>query len=293
MQKVAGSNGFVSNRLIIGELSSKMVATAASELRSESLELLQDYKRFPTTAKRNRLVQLNIGLVRKEAHRWVHHSTESFDDLLQVGSIGLIRAIERFDATKGNAFSSFAIPYIRGEIQHYLRDRSPQVRIPRRWQDLQRQASTISRDLKAQLNRQPTDAEMATALNIPETEWQEVKMSVYNRSILSLDAPVQQDDEATSLGDLLPDKQYRSFQLAQEDQIRVQFALDKLEKRTSDVLEFVFFHDLTQKETAEMLGISAVTVSRQVKKGLVALRDLLAGAEEDELVLAQPSMVKN
>lgn len=270
-----------------------MVATAASELRSESLELLQDYKRFPTTAKRNQLVQLNIGLVRKEAHRWVHHSTESFDDLLQVGSIGLIRAIERFDATKGNAFSSFAIPYIRGEIQHYLRDRSPQVRIPRRWQDLQRQASAIGRDLKAQLNRQPTDAEMAIALNIPEAEWQEVKMSVYNRSILSLDAPVQQDDEATSLGDLLPDKQYRSFQLAQEDQIRVQFALDKLEKRTSDVLEFVFFHDLTQKETAEMLGISAVTVSRQVKKGLIALRDLLAGAEEDELVLAQPSMVEN
>jgi RNA polymerase sigma-B factor len=270
-----------------------MVATAASELRSESLELLQDYKRFPTTAKRNQLVQLNIGLVRKEAHRWVHHSTESFDDLLQVGSIGLIRAIERFDATKGNAFSSFAIPYIRGEIQHYLRDRSPQVRIPRRWQDLQRQASAISRDLKAKLNRQPTDAEMAIALDITEAEWQEVKMSVYNRSILSLDAPVQQDDEATSLGDLLPDKQYRSFQLAQEDQIRVQFALDKLEKRTSDVLEFVFFHDLTQKETAEMLGISAVTVSRQVKKGLVALRDLLAGSEEDEIVLAQPSMIKN
>lgn len=270
-----------------------MVATAASELRSESLELLQDYKRFPTTAKRNRLVQLNIGLVRKEAHRWVHHSTESFDDLLQVGSIGLIRAIERFDATKGNAFSSFAIPYIRGEIQHYLRDRSPQVRIPRRWQDLQRQAIAVSRDLKAQLNRQPTDAEMAMSLNIPEAEWQEVKMSVYNRSILSLDAPVQQDDEATSLGDLLPDKQYRSFQLAQEDQMRVQFALDKLEKRTSDVLEFVFFHDLTQKETAEMLGISAVTVSRQVKKGLVALRDLLAGSEEDEMALAQPSMAKN
>lgn len=270
-----------------------MVATAASELRSESLELLQNYKRFPTTAKRNQLVQMNIGLVRKEAHRWVHHSTESFEDLLQVGSIGLIRAIERFDATKGNAFSSFAIPYIRGEIQHYLRDRSPQVRIPRRWQDLQRQAFCVSRQLKAQLNRQPSDAELASALEISEAEWQEVKMSVYNRSILSLDAPVQLDDDAAaSLGDLLPDKQYRSFQLAQEDQLRVQFALDKLEKRTSDVLEFVFFHDLTQKETAEVLGISAVTVSRQVKKGLTALRGLLASSEEDELV-AQPSLIKN
>ncbi|HEY9823927.1 MAG TPA: RNA polymerase sigma factor SigF [Stenomitos sp.] len=259
-----------------------MLATSSSELKSESLELLQEYQRQPSTEKRNQLVQMNLGLVRKECHRWVTQCNEGFDDLLQVGCIGLIRAIERFDPTKGHAFSSFAVPYIRGEIQHYLRDKSPQVRIPRRWQDLQRQAVALNRTLRTELNRAPMDSEIAAALDISQDEWQEVKLSVYNRSIMSLDAPLQSDDhEAACLGDLLPDRQYRSFQLAQEDQIRLQSALERLEKRTSEVLEFVFFHDLTQKETAELLGISAVTVSRQVKKGLTALKELLGGSEED------------
>jgi RNA polymerase sigma-B factor len=267
-----------------------MLANSTFELKNESLELLQDYQRHSTTAKRNQLVQMNLGLVRKEAHRWVGQCTESFDDLLQVGSIGLIRAIERFEPTKGHAFSSFAVPYIRGEIQHYLRDKSPQVRIPRRWQELQRQAMNVSKDMRSQLNRSPVDGELAEALGISPEEWQDVKLSVYNRALVSLDAPIQSDENETgSIGDLLPDRQYRSFQLAQDDRIRVQAALDKLEKRTSEVIEFVFFHDLTQKETADLLGISAVTVSRQVKKGLTALRDLLAGTEEDTKLAPVPA----
>ncbi|NJK41195.1 MAG: RNA polymerase sigma factor SigF [Acaryochloridaceae cyanobacterium SU_2_1] len=258
-----------------------MTATVAPELKNESLELLQVYQRSPSTKVRNRLVQMNMGLVRKEAHRWVSHSTEGFDDLLQVGCLGLIRAIERFEPLKGNAFSSFAVPYIRGEIQHYLRDKSPQVRIPRKWHDLQRQAIHVTRDMREQLQRQPSDAEVAAALDVCPTEWQEVKLASSNRSVLSLDAPVcSSDQESTCLGDLLPDRHYHSFQLAQEDQLRLQHALSQLEQRTSEVLEFVFFHDLTQKETAELLGISAVTVSRQVKKGLTALHQLLNVAED-------------
>jgi len=258
-----------------------MTATLSQNLKSESLELLQQYQQAPTTELRNRLVQLNLGLVRREAHRWVGHPMESFDDLMQIGSLGLIRAIERFSPVKGNAFSSFAVPYIRGEIQHYIRDKSPQVRIPRKWHELQRQAISLTREMRDELQRQPTDKELAAALDICQKEWQEVKLASCNRSILSLDAPVNSSEqESMSLGDLLPDCHYHSFQLAQEDQIRLRQALSKLEKRTSDVLEFVFFHDLTQKETAEALGISAVTVYRQVKKGLVALRQMLKGTEE-------------
>ncbi len=93
---------------------------------------------------------------------------------------------------------------------------------------------------------------------------------------MSLDAPVQDDEEgAASLGELVPDAGYRSFQLAQEDQIRLQLALGKLEDGTRKVLEFVFLHDLTQKETAERMGISSVTVSRRVKKGLTSLKKLM------------------
>ncbi|MGG6296796.1 RNA polymerase sigma factor SigF [Leptolyngbya sp. AN02str] len=256
-----------------------MSISVENELKSESLQLLREFQLNPSLELRNRLVRLNFGLVRKEAHHWVNQCTESFDDLVQVGSLGLIRAIERFDMSKGHAFSSFAVPYIRGEIQHYLRDKGAPVRIPRRWQALQHQATMVTRELQSTLKRQPTDMEIAEVLEVPLHEWQEIKLAYRNRAPLSLDAPMRDEDEASTLGDLLPDPQYRSFQLAQEDRIRLQQALVQLEQRTRDVLEFVFLYDLTQKETAERLGISAVTVSRRVKKGLKLLKKAMLGME--------------
>ncbi len=250
------------------------------ELKHESLRLLREYQSQGSAETRNQIVGLNFGLVRKEAHHWVNQCSESYEDLLQVGSIGLIRAIERFDTTKGSAFSSFAIPYIRGEIQHYLRDRGCSVRIPRRWLALRQQSVEITQNLRVKLNRQPTDAEIAAALEISPAEWQEIKLAHQNREPLSLDTPVGDADEGTtSLGELVPDPKYRSFQLAQEDQIRLQQALSHLEKRTRDVLEFVFLHDLTQKEVAERLDISVVTVSRRVKKGLDSLKKFMSGTD--------------
>ncbi|MEL6489914.1 MAG: RNA polymerase sigma factor SigF [Cyanobacteria bacterium J06634_6] len=245
-------------------------------LKNKSLEILNTYQKDRSLQLRNRLVQLNIGLVRREAHRWLHNSGETFDDLMQVGSLGLIRAIERFDIQKGFAFSSFAIPYIRGEIQHYLRDKGTVVRIPRRWQTLQSQSAKAIRHLQESLNRRPSDQEVAAELDITVEEWQQVRIASSNRNLLSLDAPVQESDSSSSsLGDLLPDARYRSFQLAQEDKMRLQQALSQLEKRTREVVEFVFLQDLTQKETAERLGISSVTVSRRVKKGLKHLQVIM------------------
>jgi RNA polymerase sigma-B factor len=253
-----------------------MSTTTHQSLKGDTLELLSLYQKSPTPEVRNRLVELNFGLVRKEAHHWIHQCTENYEDLLQVGAIGLIHAIERFDMSKGHAFSSFAMPYIRGEIQHYLRDKSPSVRIPRRWQTLQRQAIVYSRQFQVQYNRQPMDCEIAAKLDLSLAEWQEIKLALQNRTLLSLDAPITDEDNGgASLGDLVPDHRYRSFQLAQEDQIRLQQCLKGLEQCTRQVLEFVFLYDLTQKETAERLGISAVTVSRRLKKGLSSLQALM------------------
>jgi len=258
-----------------------MRSSSNQVIKNQSLEILTKYQKNPSPQIRNRLVDMNIGLVRREAHRWLRGSGEAFDDLMQVGSIGLIRAIERFDLKKGYAFSSFAIPYIRGEIQHYLRDKGTTVRIPRRWQTLQSQSAKAIRQLQEDLNRRPSDQEVADELEITIEEWQEVRLASSNRNLLSLDAPVKANDGgASSLGDLLPDARYRSFQLAQEDCMRLQQALSQLEKRTREVVEFVFLHDLTQKETAERLGISSVTVSRQVKKGLKHLQVIMRPAGE-------------
>ncbi len=252
-----------------------------NELKRESATLLRDYQQSRSATIRNHLVKLHFGLVRKEAHYWSNQCTENYDDLLQVGSLGLILGIERFDLSKGYAFSSFAIPYIRGEIQHYLRDKGVTVRIPRRWLALYQQGVGISRDFRRQYNRQQTDSEVAAALLICPAEWQEIKLAWANRAPLSLDMPVQDAEEgATCLGEMVPDAQYRSFELAQEDQISLQQALVQLEKRTHEVLEFVFLCDLTQKEAAERLGISVVTVARRVKKGLDLLKHLMVGAED-------------
>src|SRR4028119_1493224 len=100
-----------------------MSTILTQELKHHTLQLLRKYQQSGSANIRNQLVKLNLGLVRKEAHYWVDQCTESYEDLLQVGCLGLIRAIEKFDISKGHAFSSFALPYIRGEIQHYLRDK--------------------------------------------------------------------------------------------------------------------------------------------------------------------------
>lgn len=252
-----------------------MSSPATDNVKQDSLELLRIYQSNKSQHIRNRIVELNMGLVRKEAHHWVNQCGESYEDLVQVGCMGLIRAIERFQLSKGNAFSSFAIPYIRGEIQHYLRDRSTSVKIPRRWLELKQQAMKASYQLREELNRQPTEKEIANKLNISLKEWQEVKLAAKNREPLSLDMPMGSEEENTSLGELVPDNKYRSFQLAQEDRIRLQQGLVGLEERTRNVLEFVFLHDLTQKEVAEILGISVVTVSRRLKKGLKLLKSTM------------------
>lgn len=261
-------------------LNSAMSTTSTHALKNDSLQLLREYQKTGSATIRNELVELNFGLVRKEAHFWSNQCAESYEDLLQVGCFGLIRAIERFELAKGHAFSSFALPYIRGEIQHYLRDKGSSVRIPRRWLTVQRQAVAIARQYQTKYNRQPTDTEVAAGLKISVKEWQEIKLACQNRAPLSLDTPVGDEEEgSTSLAEIVPDPHYRSFQLAQEDQIRLQQALVQLEKRTRDILEFVFLHDLTQKEVAERLDISVVTVSRRLKKGLDSLKQLMAGHE--------------
>ena len=248
-----------------------------STRKQETLEILQAYRANPSTKLRNQLVNLNIGLVRREAYHWTNQCQESFEDLMQVGSIGLINAIERFDVSKGNAFSSFAVPYIKGEIQHYLRDKSPTVRMPRAWLTTYNQGCKIIRTKRAETGREASSQVVADELGITISEWYDIKLACQNRSPLSLDTPIDQsEDNSTSLGDLVTDQKYQSFQLAQEDNIRLQQALDLLEDRTREVVEFVFLKEFTHREVAETLGISAVTVSRQLKKGLIALKKILA-----------------
>ncbi|MEE3715910.1 RNA polymerase sigma factor SigF [Tumidithrix elongata RA019] len=246
----------------------------SAEDKSTTLELLKAYRLSPSAKVRNQLVKLNIGLVKKEVSYWINQASEAYEDLLQVGSIGLMGAIERFEVNRGYAFSSFAVRYIRGEIQHYLRDKSSTLRVPRRCLELHQQAIKVAQQLRSELKREPSPQELANALGVSLVEWQEVKLAYQNRCPLSLDAPVRSDEDCSAcLAEMVPDPRLQGLQ---DDHIRLQQALTHLESRTREIVEFVFLEDLTQREVAKMLGVSAVTISRQVKKGLTILKCVMA-----------------
>jgi RNA polymerase sigma-B factor len=247
----------------------------SGELKQQTLDLIRAYRQSQIPHLRDRIIRLNLGLVRKEAHFWANQCQEGFEDLLQVGSIGLIAAIDKFDLDKGYAFSTFAMPYIRGEIQHYLRDKSSIVRVPRRWTEMLQKAASFSQKFQVTHHRAPSDGEISAALDISIAEWQEVRMARQNRQPVSLDCPIGSDEDSHCLLDTLTDPQYRSFQLVEEDQQRLKQGLVALEQHTRQILEFVFFYDLTQKQVAERMNISVITVSRHVKKGIGALQEAL------------------
>ncbi len=239
-----------------------------SSLRSRSMELLMAYQQNPSVGIRNQLVRLNTGLVRKIAHRVSHQCAEPYEDLEQIGYLGLIRAIERFNPSQGCAFSSFAVPYIRGEMLHFLRDRGSALKVPRRWQDLQKEGQRARTNLAEELGRQPMDQEIAERLNITVYEWREIKMAVKNRMLLSLDATVQQVDSSITLGETLPDVHYQMLQRLDEDRQQLQRALNQLEDKTRIAIEFVFFNDMSRKEVAERIGVSPMTVTRRIQRGM-------------------------
>jgi RNA polymerase sigma-B factor len=249
----------------------ELKAESSGELKQQTLELLNAYRQSGHSPLREKIVRLNLGLARKEAHYWASQCQESYEDLLQVGSIGLIAAIDKFDLTKGYAFSTFAIPYIRGEIQHYLRDKSSIVRVPRRWSELLQKANAVNQSFQIQHQRLPSEQEIAQSLEISVAEWQEVRMAQQNRQPVSLDCPVG-NEEGCCMLDILPDQEYRSFQLTEDDQQRLRQGLVTLEQHTRQIIEFIFFYDLTQKQVAEKMDISVITVSRHVKKGVGKLQ---------------------
>jgi RNA polymerase sigma-B factor len=245
-----------------------MTATQSS-LRSHSMELLIAYYQNPSLKLRNQLVRTNAGLVRKIAHRVSYQCAEPYEDLEQIGYIGLIRAIERFNPGQGCAFSSFAVPYIRGEMLHFLRDRGSAVKVPRRWQDLQKEGQKAQARLEKQLGRQPLDQEIADDIGVSIHEWREIKLAVRNRMPLSLDATVNhQTDSPITLGDTLTDSHDQTLQRLEEDRQILQRALSQLEDKTRTAIEFVFFSDLSRKEVAERIGVSPMTVTRRIQRGL-------------------------
>jgi RNA polymerase sigma-B factor len=241
-----------------------------------TMELLIAYSRDRSLSLRNQLVESNAGLVRQVAHRVSNQCAEPYEDLEQIGYLGLIRAIERFNPQQGCAFSSFAIPYIRGEMLHYLRDKGSVLRIPRRWQELYTKGKKLRKQLTVSLGRQPKEQEVADALGIPLLEWHECQLALQNRLMVSLDAHVNQANEGIiSFGETLPDPRGQMQRKWEDERLQLQRAMSQLEEKTKAAIECVFLRDLPRKEAAKEIGISPMTVTRHLQKGIEQLGTLL------------------
>ncbi|MGJ5672147.1 MAG: RNA polymerase sigma factor SigF [Nostochopsis sp.] len=252
------------------------MATSQSSMRSDGIELLQLYHQNPSIELRNRLVKLHTGLVRKMAHKFSHQCHEPYEDLEQIGYFGLIRAIERFDPSQGYAFSSFAVPYIRGEMLHFLRDRSTLLKIPRRWQELYNEGQKVRKELAEILGRPPKDSEIAKQLKVSVQEWQETKLAAQNRMPLSLDATVvNYIDCQITLGEALPCPRSSAQQQQQEERQQLQGAISMLEDKPRMAVELVFLKELSRKDAAKKIGTSPMTVTRYLQKGVQDLMSML------------------
>ncbi len=222
-------------------------------------------------ALRSALIERHLPLVHFMARKFADRG-EPLDDIVQVGTIGLIKAIDRFDPTMGFEFSTFATPTIVGEIKRYFRDKTWAIRIPRRLQELGVQVSRAREELTHQLDRSPTPNEIAKNLDISVDDVIEAMEANSAYNTISLDGG--SDQEAPSLGDTLGGWDDALDNVEYRESLRPLIAA--LDEREQTILLMRFFENKSQSDIAAELGISQMHVSRLLNKTLTNLREALS-----------------
>jgi len=213
-----------------------------------------------------------LPLARKLARRYTG-AHEPFEDLLQVASYGLLKALDRFDADRGTAFSSFAVPTIVGELKRYFRDLGWSAHVPRGAQELALKVQRAHDKLATKTGRSPTVAELAQYLELSIEDVLEGLEAAAAHHSSSLDAP--HDDEDGESGTLIDTfgQDDAGLQLV-EDATTVATAMQTLSERERRVLQLRFFEDSTQREIAEQLGVSQMQISRILRGAITRLNEL-------------------
>jgi RNA polymerase sigma-B factor len=219
---------------------------------------------------RNTLIELNMALVRFAARRFSNHS-DQMEDILQVGTIGLIKAVDRFDPDFGTEFVTFAMPTITGEIKRFFRDTSWAVRVPRRLQELRLDMAKASDAFVVEYDRSPTSAELAERLGIAEEEVVEARVAANAYTASSLDAQLDdEDDEGTAWANRvgLEDPGLEGV----ENLTSLKPLIAQLPERERVILAMRFSGDMTQAAIGEELGLSQMHISRLLTRALATLR---------------------
>ena len=236
----------------------------------EDRELFVRYLRNGEPQARDELVERFLPLARQLARRY-QRAEEPLDDLIQVASIGLIKAIDRFDPDRKVAFSSYAVPTILGELKRHFRDKTWSVRVPRDLQELSLKVDRKVGELARELHRSPTVTEIAQAVEATEEQVLEALEASAAYRATSIDAPRgSEDDGSDTLGDQMG-RDERGFGLA-EDRATLHRLLGTVTAREREVLRLRFEEDLTQAEIGERIGVSQMQVSRIIRQSLSRLR---------------------
>ncbi len=239
--------------------------------KEKTRELFRRFKEEGDMDAREKLVMSHLNLVRFIANKFKNRG-EPIDDLIQVGCLGLLKAIDRFDPSRGLEFTTFATPTIMGEIKRHFRDKGWSVRVPRRLQELSAKVNQATDTLTSQLQRSPTIAEIADYLDATVDEVLEAMESSSAYSSVSLEAPSGADDDDTP--SVIDRYATEDSDLAfTDDRIIIEEALASFSPRERDVIEMRFLKGMTQIEIAEKLGISQVQVSRLLRRTLKKIQD--------------------
>lgn len=200
----------------------------------------------------------------------------SVEDLIQVGSIGLIKAIEFFDPDKNTKFRTYATYFIRGEIKHYLRDKASMIKAPRELQELLFKITTAIRDLKERGFDEPSEEQISESTGVDVQKIHEVMQLELSKSTLSLDQAISSvDDDDLTLIDKIPSGDYQEFLSSYEDKITIASAIEQLPKDLKEIIELSYYHDLNQREISEKINISQMQVSRRLKKALSKMYEII------------------
>lgn len=218
---------------------------------------------------RGRLVSLHLPLVEHLARRFRNRG-EPHDDLVQVGVIGLIKAIDRFEPARGVEFSTYATPTVVGEIKRHFRDKGWSIRVPRRLQEMRLSLASATADLTQALGRAPTVGELAERLEVAEEEVLEGMESANAYSTLSLDAPETRGEDGPTMVDALGSDDKELEQVEYRESLKPLLAA--LDPRDRRILSLRFFHQMTQSQIAREIGLSQMHVSRLLARTLHQLR---------------------
>jgi RNA polymerase sigma-B factor len=229
--------------------------------------LLRRYHEQGDLQAREELIEQYMSLVRSVAWTYMHRG-EQFEDLMQIGAIGLIKAIDRFDLSRGVEFISYAFPTIAGEIKRHFRDHGSAVRVPRGLSELNLRVFKLTEQLTAQLGRPPTTAELAKAAGVDENQ---VLKALASRLVYySLSRRGSQED-----GDFDPLEALgtieQQYELSEERAV-LKPAFRVLDARERTILHLHFFEELTQREIAREVGLSQMQISRLIRSALEKIR---------------------